>query len=70
MTRCSFYLVTIKLKCEVFKKITILAQGIVGVSSLPLFIALDKQNFELKIANIILPISFHICFGCSKEPSH
>ena len=27
---------------------------------------LDKQ---LKIVNIFLPISFNICFGCSKEPS-
>ena len=31
---------------------------------------LDKQNFERKILNIFLPISFKICFGCSKEPSH
>ena len=31
---------------------------------------LDKQNFECKIINIFLPISFNICFGCSKEPSH
>ena len=23
-----------------------------------------------KIVNISLPISFNICFGCSKEPSH
>ena len=30
----------------------------------------DKQNFERKIVNIVLPISFNICFGCSKEPSH
>ena len=29
----------------------------------------DKQNFELKIVNNFLPISFNICFGCSKEPS-
>ena len=26
--------------------------------------------FERKIVNIYLPISFNICFGCSKEPSH
>ena len=25
--------------------------------------------FGLKIVNIFLPISFNICFGCSKEPS-
>ena len=25
---------------------------------------------ERKIVNIFLPISFNICFGCSKEPSH
>ena len=31
---------------------------------------LDKLNFERKIVNIFLPISFNICFGCSKEPSH
>ena len=31
---------------------------------------LDKQNFECKIVNIFLPITFNICFGCSKEPSH
>ena len=33
-------------------------------------IGLDKQNFELNIVNIFLPLSFNICFGCSKEPSH
>ena len=31
---------------------------------------LDKNIFERKIVNIFLPISFKICFGCSKEPSH
>ena len=31
---------------------------------------LDKQNFQLKIVNIFLPINFNICFGCSKERSH
>ena len=30
---------------------------------------LDKKNTERKIVNIFLPISFNICFGCSKEPS-
>ena len=25
---------------------------------------------ECKIVNIFLSISFNICFGCSKEPSH
>ena len=29
-----------------------------------------NKIFERKIANIFLPISFNICFGCSKEPSH
>ena len=24
---------------------------------------------ECNIVNISLPITFHICFGCSKEPS-
>ena len=33
-------------------------------------IGLDKQNFQRKIVNIFLPISFNICFGCSKEPSY
>ena len=33
-------------------------------------IGLDKQIFERKIVNIFLPISFNICFGGSKEPSH
>ena len=28
-----------------------------------------NKIFERKIVNIFLPISFHICFGCSKEPS-
>ena len=28
------------------------------------------KNFEPKIVNIFLPVSFIICFGCSKEPSH
>ena len=34
------------------------------------YIGLDKQIFERKIVNIFLPISFNICFGCSKELSH
>ena len=29
-----------------------------------------SKNFQRKNVNIFLPISFHICFGCSKEPSH
>ena len=28
-----------------------------------------NKIFECKIVNIFLPISFNICFGCSKEPS-
>ena len=35
-----------------------------------LYIGLDTQNFERKIVNAFLPISFNICFGRSKEPSH
>ena len=34
-----------------------------------LHIGLDK-NFDQKIVNIFLPISFNISFGYSKEPSH
>ena len=30
-------------------------------------IGLDKQKNEHKIVNIFLPISFNICFGCSKK---
>ena len=33
-------------------------------------IGLDKQKNEHKIVNIFLPISFNICFGCSKKTSH
>ena len=29
-----------------------------------------NKNVPGKIVNIFLPISFNICFGCSKEPSH
>ena len=29
-----------------------------------------NKNFEHKIVNTFLPISFNICFGCSKEPPH
>ena len=29
-----------------------------------------NKIFEHKIVNIFLPISFSVCFGCSKEPSH
>ena len=29
-----------------------------------------SKKFERNIVNIFLPISFNICFGCSKEPSH
>ena len=28
-----------------------------------------NKNFQHKIVNIFLPISFSICFVCSKEPS-
>ena len=31
---------------------------------------LVKHSFERKIVNIFLPISYNICFGCLKEPSH
>ena len=31
---------------------------------------LDKDFFYRKIVNIFLPISFNICCGLSKEPSH
>ena len=31
---------------------------------------LNTEKFQHKIVNIFLPISFNICFGCSKEPSH
>ena len=29
-----------------------------------------NKIFERKIVNIVLPISFNICFGYTKEPSH
>ena len=29
-----------------------------------------NKNFERKIVNISLPISFNNCYGRSKEPSH
>ena len=29
-----------------------------------------NKSFERKIVNIYLSISFNICFGCSREPSH
>ena len=29
-----------------------------------------NKDFQRKIVNIVLPINFSICFGCSKEPSH
>ena len=29
-----------------------------------------NKIFQPKIVNIFLPISFNICFGCSKELSH
>ena len=36
-----------------------------------IYIGLDEQIFfELEIVTIFLPISYNICFGCSKEPSH
>ena len=35
-----------------------------------LFNVLIKINFERKNGNIFLSISYNICFGCSKEPSH
>ena len=31
---------------------------------------LNKKKNQRKNVNIFLPISFNICFGCSKEPSH
>ena len=35
-----------------------------------LIIGLDKKKIQRKIIDIFLPISFSICFGCSKELSH
>ena len=32
--------------------------------------SLDRQKNQRKIVNIFLAITFSICFGCSKEPSH
>ena len=29
-----------------------------------------NKIFQRKLVNIFIPISFNICFGCSKEPSH
>ena len=40
-----------------------------SVSIVIVCIGLDKQNFERKIVNIFLPISFNLGFGSSKEPS-
>ena len=34
-----------------------------------MFTGLDKENFLRKNVHIVLPISFSICFGCSKETS-
>ena len=28
------------------------------------------KKFQRKNVNIFLPISYNICFGCLKEPSH
>ena len=36
----------------------------------PIFTGLENKNFLRKNVYIFLPISFNICFGCSKEPSH
>ena len=36
---------------------------------LSILVWISKQ-FERKIVNIFLTMSFNICFGCSKEPSH
>ena len=33
-------------------------------------IGLDEQGFQSKIVNFFLPISFNLCFGCSKKLSH
>ena len=41
-----------------------------------IYTALDKQKkihckiVNFKIVNILLPINFSICFGCSKELAH
>ena len=35
-----------------------------------IMIGLDNHELQHKIGNIFLSTSFHICFGCSKEPSH
>ena len=56
--------------------------SVVAVSALCLFLMVpyvgrlwhflvipQAYNFERKIVNILLPISFNICFGYSKEPS-
>ena len=38
--------------------------------NIELFTGLDNKIFEGKVVNIFLLISFNICFGCLKEPSH
>ena len=53
------------------KRIDIYARiGHQHISSIDTYIGLDKHIFERKIVNIVFLSSFHVCFGCSKEPSH
>ena len=48
--------------------ISIQKEESIDAFSVKYLMGLDKQNLERKIINIFLPISFSICFGCSKEP--
>ena len=41
---------------------------LLGKKQCTIITGLDKKKFKHKIVNIFLPISFNICFGCSKEP--
>ena len=51
------------------ENMTIPTPAIISLVGISFYIGLDKQNFQLKIVNIFLPLISSICFGYSKEPS-
>ena len=76
MVKRSPTLVTLVSTCTKTKSIKLISIGKITLVPVAFLMALSildysiNKIFHRKIVIIFLPIIFHICFGCSKEPSH
>ena len=61
---CQFYFVL-----KIYKLHLLYTSAAINLVHFSLDFIMINENFQRKIVNIFLPISFNICFGCSKEPS-